>query len=129
MTPGQAFKVGGTPFASLAWKVADAPVKSQPPPPPEVASASDYVYVPVAPAAEAKPPTAVDFTAADVVEGRVVLLDVREEVEWAEGHFASATPAPLSRIKTGVCPEDRHTGGKSARQMAALSSWAAALLG
>ncbi|CAJ1959957.1 unnamed protein product [Cylindrotheca closterium] len=29
------------------------------------------------------------------------LLDVREAAQWAEGHLASASPNPLSQLKTG----------------------------
>ena len=35
-------------------------------------------------------------------EGRAVLLDVREDAEFAAGHAPGAVPLPLSRITAGV---------------------------
>ena len=39
-----------------------------------------------------------------------VLVDVREEAEYAMGHVSFATLAPLSTIKEGLYPDDRATG-------------------
>jgi rhodanese-related sulfurtransferase len=50
-----------------------------------------------------------------VAAGRAVLLDVRDEAEWARGHLRDAIPVPLSHLRdrrraddwTGRVPMDR----------------------
>ena len=40
----------------------------------------------------------------EVSNGAAVLVDVREDNEWASGHAASAVHAPLGEILEGVVP-------------------------
>lgn len=37
--------------------------------------------------------------------GKAILLDVREQGEWDEGHLSSARLAPLSVLRTGALPK------------------------
>lgn len=39
--------------------------------------------------------------------GEALLLDVREDVEWAAGHAAGATQIPMSRLRLDLLPVDR----------------------
>ncbi len=41
-----------------------------------------------------------------VEKKQAVLLDIREEDEWEEGHLQAARLVPLSRVKDGEIPED-----------------------
>lgn len=45
--------------------------------------------------------------AAQAATGDVLLLDVREDEEWAAGHVAGATHLPMSRLDLGAVPTDR----------------------
>lgn len=49
-----------------------------------------------------------DQIAADVKAGKAVILDVREQTEWDEGHLAQAKSLPLSTIQEskGKLPKD-----------------------
>ena len=49
-----------------------------------------------------------DQIAADVKAGKAVILDVREQTEWEEGHLAQAKSLPLSTIQEskGKLPKD-----------------------
>lgn len=63
--------------------------------------------------------------AGDLPEG-AVLLDVREDDEWAAGHAPTATHVPLSRLHPDALPEGRpllcicRSGNRSGRVVAAL---------
>jgi rhodanese-related sulfurtransferase len=67
--------------------------------------------------------------AAVMVRAGAVLLDVREDDEWAAGHAPEATHLPMSRLaaSAGDIPSDRtivcvcHVGARSAAVAAALS--------
>jgi rhodanese-related sulfurtransferase len=79
-----------------------------------------------------------DISALDavaLVADGALLLDVREDDEWAAGHAEQAVHIPLSQLnaRTGELPTDRtivcvcHVGGRSAMVTAALNraGWAA----
>lgn len=59
--------------------------------------------------------------------GEAVLLDVREDSEWAAGHAPGALHVPLGRLHPDAVPRDRpviavcHLGGRSARAAQALA--------
>lgn len=73
-----------------------------------------------------------------ITEG-ALLLDVREDDEWAAGHAPGATSAPLSRLATMVqtIPANRllvcvcHVGARSAQAARALNEagWSAVNVG
>ena len=71
---------------------------------------------------------AVDVTqAARAAEaGEVLLLDVREDDEWAAGHAPAAVHAPMSGLRQDSVPRDRpvlvlcRVGGRSAAVAGAL---------
>lgn len=60
--------------------------------------------------------------------GEVLLLDVREDDEWAAGRAELALHRPLSRLQLGDVPTDRpvvavcRVGGRSAQATQALRS-------
>jgi rhodanese-related sulfurtransferase len=66
--------------------------------------------------------------AVDAIEGGAVLLDVREDVEWAIGHAPDAVHIPISRLgeRADELPLDKaivcvcHIGGRSAMATDAL---------
>jgi rhodanese-related sulfurtransferase len=47
----------------------------------------------------------IDTVKKGVAEGKAVLVDVREEGEWKDGHLKDARLLPLSNIKKGVPAE------------------------
>ena len=53
--------------------------------------------------------TAVDTMRREVAAGEAVLVDVRSEEEWAEGHAAAATHLPIAALSDGV-PEAEAAG-------------------
>jgi rhodanese-related sulfurtransferase len=67
--------------------------------------------------------------AVGMVRSGALLLDVREDHEWAAGHAPEATHLPMSRLAEGVAsvPPDRlivcvcHVGARSAAVAAALA--------
>ena len=70
--------------------------------------------------------------AADVpglLRGGAILLDVREDDEWADGHAPEAIHLPMGQLsqRAGELPKDRtivcvcHLGGRSARVAQALN--------
>jgi rhodanese-related sulfurtransferase len=67
--------------------------------------------------------------AADLVRSGALLLDVREEHEWAAGHAPEASHLPMSQLseRAAELPSDRkivcvcHVGGRSAAVAAALA--------
>jgi rhodanese-related sulfurtransferase len=67
--------------------------------------------------------------AADLVRGGALLLDVREDHEWAAGHAPGAVHLPMSRLAEGATglPSDQkivcvcHLGGRSAMVASALA--------
>ena len=65
------------------------------------------------------------FAAAE--RGEAVLLDVREDHEWAAGHAPGAVHVPLGRLHPDAVPRDRpviavcHLGGRSAMAAQALA--------
>jgi rhodanese-related sulfurtransferase len=67
--------------------------------------------------------------AVELVRSGAVLLDVREDDEWAAGHAPEAVHLPMSRLAAEAesLPADRvivcvcHVGGRSAAVAAALS--------
>ena len=58
--------------------------------------------------------------------GEVLLLDVREDHEWADGHAAGALHVPMGELRTDSVPRDRpvlavcRVGGRSAAVAEAL---------
>jgi rhodanese-related sulfurtransferase len=60
--------------------------------------------------------------------GEVLLLDVREDEEWAAGRAAEAVHVPLSRLDPASVPSDRpvvavcRVGGRSAMAAQALAA-------
>ena len=81
-------------------------------------------------------PSEVSATEAlDLLRSDAILLDVREDHEWAAGHAPDATHIPMSRISQHAqsLPTDKtiicvcHVGARSAAVAAALSraGWAA----
>jgi rhodanese-related sulfurtransferase len=60
--------------------------------------------------------------------GQVLLLDVREDDEWAAGHAAEAVHVPLSRFDPATVPADLpvvavcRVGGRSAMAAQALAA-------
>ena len=58
--------------------------------------------------------------------GQALLLDVREDHEWAAGHAPGALHVPLGRLHPDAVPQDRpvivvcHLGGRSAVAAQAL---------
>ena len=64
---------------------------------------------------------------AELERGGVVLLDVREDHEWAAGHAPGAVHVALGRLQPDSVPQDRpviavcHLGGRSARAAEALA--------
>lgn len=65
----------------------------------------------------------------DVETGKALLIDVREQEEWDEGHLPLARHIPLSQIERGVIPDDIPQGktvylhcrrGRRAERAAAL---------
>ncbi|MEX2289278.1 MAG: rhodanese-like domain-containing protein [Mycobacteriales bacterium] len=77
-------------------------------------------------------PTAPEMTPAEAyrraVAGEVLLLDVREDEEWAAGRAAEAVHLPLSRLDPTAVPADRpvvavcRVGGRSAAAASALAA-------
>jgi len=75
------------------------------------------------------PPGEIDprAAAASAADGSALLLDVREDDEWAAGHIAGAQHIPLSRIDLAAVPSDRpviavcRSGNRSGRVAAALA--------
>ena len=69
--------------------------------------------------------------ALELARSNAILLDVREDHEWAAGHAVEATHIPMSRLseRVGRLPSDRtivcvcHVGARSAAVAAALN-WA-----
>lgn len=65
--------------------------------------------------------------AARAAAGEVLLLDVREDAEWAAGHAAGATHLAMSRLDVGAVPTDRpvvcvcRSGNRSGQVTAHLS--------
>lgn len=65
---------------------------------------------------------------ASLVEAGALLLDVREDDEWAQGHAPHALSLPMSRLRAGYesLPKDRqivcicHVGARSAAVAEAL---------
>jgi rhodanese-related sulfurtransferase len=83
--------------------------------------------------------TSIDMTVHDAdeaVRAGAMLLDVREDFEWAYGHAPDATHIPMSQLNERIAevPRDRliacvcHIGGRSAAVAEALtrSGWKAA---
>ena len=72
------------------------------------------------------PETDAARAAARADAGEVLLLDVREDDEWAAGHAPGAVHAPLSRLRLQDVPGDRpvvavcRSGGRSGQATAAL---------
>ena len=72
------------------------------------------------------PETDVTRAAARAEAGEVLLLDVREDDEWAAGHAPQAVHAPLSRLTLEDVPDDRpivavcRSGNRSGQATAAL---------
>jgi rhodanese-related sulfurtransferase len=66
---------------------------------------------------------------AELLRAGAVLLDVREDDEWADGHAPDAVHLPMSRLneRAAELPKDRlivcvcHIGGRSARVAEALN--------
>lgn len=60
--------------------------------------------------------------------GEVLLLDVREDHEWAAGHARSATHVPLGALPSNAPPRDRpviavcHYGSRSAMAAQAMAA-------
>lgn len=85
----------------------------------------------MAPAPTAPGPGAIPeidvVTASEAADG-AVLLDVREDDEWAAGHAPAAVHAPLSHLRPDALPEGRpllcicRSGNRSGRVVAALRS-------
>lgn len=72
------------------------------------------------------PETDVTRAAARADAGEVLLLDVREDNEWAAGHAPQAVHAPMSRLSLADVPVGRpvvavcRSGNRSGRATAAL---------
>jgi len=74
-------------------------------------------------------PTVSVTEALDLIRTDAVLVDVREDHEWAAGHAPQATHVPMSRLseQVGRLPQDRtivcvcHVGARSAAVAAALN--------
>ena len=68
----------------------------------------------------------VDEAARVAASGEVLLLDVREDEEWAAGRAPGAVHAPMSRLRQDTVPRDRpvlvlcRVGGRSAAVTQAL---------
>lgn len=64
---------------------------------------------------------------AAVERSEVLLLDVREDSEWAAGHAPGAVHVPLGTLHPDAVPQDRpvitvcHLGGRSSRAAQALA--------
>lgn len=73
------------------------------------------------------PETSVQAAAARAADEEVVLLDVREDDEWAVGHAPAAVHAPLSRLTAADVPTDRpivavcRSGNRSGQLTAVLA--------
>jgi rhodanese-related sulfurtransferase len=77
-------------------------------------------------------PTVPEITAVEAHRrgstGEALLLDVREDDEWAAGHAAAAVHAPLSRLDPAAVPADRpvvalcRVGSRSAMAAGALAA-------
>jgi rhodanese-related sulfurtransferase len=52
------------------------------------------------------PKDSLDEVKKNLAENKAVLLDVREESEWKQGHLKQAHLLPLSKIKAGADPKD-----------------------
>lgn len=42
-----------------------------------------------------------------LADGSIALVDVREDIEWADGHIPGAIHNPLSRFDVAALPRDR----------------------
>lgn len=47
-----------------------------------------------------------DMVKKSLSDGNAILLDVREESEWNEGHLKDAKLLPLSKIKAGISADE-----------------------
>ena len=47
-----------------------------------------------------------DAVKKSIADGKAVLVDVREQGEWDDGHLKDAKFMPLSKLKAGIKPDD-----------------------